>query len=64
MDEINAGYERLAELQVFPSDAILLSVVDLDSRALVFHFIGVLNKSVLTQKNQSQLSPTCHILCK
>jgi hypothetical protein len=63
MDEINAGYERLAELQVFPSDAILLAVVDLDSRALVFHFIDVLNKSV-DKKNQSQLSPTCHILCK
>lgn len=30
MDEINAGYERLAELQVFPFDAIFIAVVDVD----------------------------------
>lgn len=44
MDEINAGYERLAELQVLVFNAILFAVVDLGSRALVFHFIDLLNK--------------------
>lgn len=63
MDEINAGYERLAELQVFPSDAILFAVVDLDSRALVFHFIDVLNKSVLTKKKSvSAKSNLSHLM--
>lgn len=62
MDEINAGYERLAELQVFPSDAILLAVVDLDSRALVFHFIDVLNKSVDKKKSVSAKSNLSHLM--